>query len=178
METNYIIYKVENNHNQKVFIGRSKMTLDEVKIQHWRNYNHHIKKGMSLSKLYQAFKSEQWDSFTWSVVASTDNKDDAKLKLKQWRTYYNSVDDGLNQMNGFKKGHTHSDAHRQQLKQLMTERFAHEASRTAKLTEEDVVYIRHMYSKFDVTQLNLANQFGVTVGNISHIINKRSWQYI
>lgn len=176
--TEYIIYRITNSKNDKTFIGRSKQTLHEIKLHHWRNYNHHIKTGMSLSKLYQAFKADQWDSFTWEVLDTAEDVIAAKGLWKQWSTYYDSFEYGLNQNNGFQKGFQQSEEHIEKLKSRMTGRFAHEASRTAKLTEEDVICIRYKYQNHNYTQQLLAEEYGVTAGNISHIVTGRSWQYM
>jgi hypothetical protein len=43
----------------------------------------------------------------------------------------------------------------------------------AKLSQRDVAVIRAVYPK--LTMQNLANKFGVTIGNIHAIIHQRSW---
>lgn len=178
METNYIIYKVTNKLDGKSFIGRTKQTLDKVKQHHWRQYNYYIKHQASLSALYQAFKDNQWDSFTWTVEDHTDDPDKAKQLWKQCVDEHDGYN-GYNPLNGFRQGYTKSDAVREKQRKSMLGKNAHEHSYSAKLTEEDVSYIRHVYATHvDITQQSLAKQFGVTPGNISSIVNNRSWQYL
>ena len=51
----------------------------------------------------------------------------------------------------------------------------------SKLTEEDVKYIRKNYIKHNGKSSNsreLANLFNVTIVNINHIVNRKTWKYI
>jgi hypothetical protein len=48
----------------------------------------------------------------------------------------------------------------------------------AKLTEAAVCEIRSRYASGDSTQQELADEFGVTNGNISVIINRKSWRHV
>lgn len=48
----------------------------------------------------------------------------------------------------------------------------------AKLTNQDVRRIRHIYATGQITQLQLAQQFNVTSYTISDIVHKRTWKHI
>lgn len=50
----------------------------------------------------------------------------------------------------------------------------------SKLTEEDVVWIRENYIPRhpEFNQKAIANKFGISKENVSHIINKRKWKHI
>lgn len=53
-----------------------------------------------------------------------------------------------------------------------------EASGSAKLTEQEVLEIRHLYSKGDIGQRQLALNFGVEQVAISEIIRGNYWKHI
>lgn len=48
----------------------------------------------------------------------------------------------------------------------------------AKLTDEQVVEIREAYARGGVTQVDLAEGYGVTQGLISGIVNGRRWPHV
>lgn len=178
METTYIIYKVTNKVDSKVFIGRTKLSLDKVKQHHWRMYNHKIKHDENLSVLYQAFKHYQWDSFEWEVLTTTEDYEQAK---KHWKHYVDEYDayNGYNNRPYFKDGHKQSDEFKQHMSRVMVGKNAMENAHSAKLTEEDVVYIRHIYNAHaDITQQALAKEYGITQSAVHHIVTNKTWQYI
>lgn len=53
-----------------------------------------------------------------------------------------------------------------------------ERSRSAKLTEDQVREIRHLYSKGGVTRERLAVRFGVSPATVSHITTRRNWRHV
>jgi hypothetical protein len=48
----------------------------------------------------------------------------------------------------------------------------------SKLTEKQVLEIRRLYAKGNITQATLARQYNVTQGLIGHIVKRRSWTHI
>jgi DNA-binding XRE family transcriptional regulator len=48
----------------------------------------------------------------------------------------------------------------------------------AKLTEDDVRYIRNYYFQKEVTQTALAQKFGVSAQTINGIIKGREWRHV
>ncbi len=49
---------------------------------------------------------------------------------------------------------------------------------TAKLVDADVVEIRRLYAAGDASQSQLAERFGVDAGNVSRIVNRKTWTHI
>lgn len=49
---------------------------------------------------------------------------------------------------------------------------------SAKLTEIDVLNIRHQYQNSTITQTTLGKQFGVSQAAIGHIVRRQKWQHI
>ncbi len=48
----------------------------------------------------------------------------------------------------------------------------------AKLTPDEIVQIRDLYSRGDIMQRTLAEQFGVLPGAISRIVNRKRWPHV
>lgn len=48
----------------------------------------------------------------------------------------------------------------------------------AKLTEEDVISIRELYAKNDITQKELSKKFNIVPSQVSKIISKEAWPHI
>lgn len=51
-------------------------------------------------------------------------------------------------------------------------------TKTAKLTEDEVIKIRKLYLKGKVSQRKLANQFGVSQRTIFNIVKNKSWNFV
>jgi hypothetical protein len=50
--------------------------------------------------------------------------------------------------------------------------------KAAKLDESQVRDIRYLFDRGLATRLALANRFGVTRGNIDHIVRRKTWQHV
>lgn len=55
---------------------------------------------------------------------------------------------------------------------------AEENNPNSKLSKEDVLKIRRKYNQGGTTYIDLADMYGVTKGQIGHIINKRVWAHV
>ena len=53
-----------------------------------------------------------------------------------------------------------------------------EEHNSAKLKEKDIIEIRNKFETKKYTHLMLANEYGVTRGNIRHILTRRTWKEI
>lgn len=51
-------------------------------------------------------------------------------------------------------------------------------NRSSKLTEEDVLEIRSLYSKGGESHRSLAGKYGVAKGNITSILNRKTWKHV
>ena len=60
-----IIYKVQNNVNQKVYIGKTAKTLNERKKTHLKNVRMGIK-----THFYDSIRKYGEESFTWCELLS------------------------------------------------------------------------------------------------------------
>jgi hypothetical protein len=53
-----------------------------------------------------------------------------------------------------------------------------EDSRLARTTSKQVLLIRKLYAKGNVTQSALAERFGISTSNVKSILARRSWKHI
>jgi hypothetical protein len=53
-----------------------------------------------------------------------------------------------------------------------------EASHLARVTSKQVLLIRKLYAKGNVTQSALADRFGMSTSNVKRILARRSWKHI
>lgn len=61
----YIVYKVENIKNGKLYIGRASQTLREVKSHHKRSAIRNVS-----NRFNQAIRKWGWDSFVWYYMGT------------------------------------------------------------------------------------------------------------
>jgi DNA-binding MarR family transcriptional regulator len=48
----------------------------------------------------------------------------------------------------------------------------------ARTTTKQVLFMRKLYAKGDVTQAMLAERFGLSLSNVKSILARRSWKHI
>jgi hypothetical protein len=53
-----------------------------------------------------------------------------------------------------------------------------EDSHLARLTARQVLLMRKLYGKGNVTQSGLAGRFGISVGHVKNILGRRSWRHL
>jgi DNA-binding XRE family transcriptional regulator len=51
-------------------------------------------------------------------------------------------------------------------------------SRVAKLTEQDVRQIRQRYADHEITQRQLAKEYGISVATVQSVLDRRSWRHV
>lgn len=95
-----IIYKITNKINGKVYIGRTKRTL-EVR---WKAHCHDANSRTKCYKLQRAIKEFGAANFTVEQIDVADSLDEANAKEVYWIKFYNSMEDGYNTSPGGKAG--------------------------------------------------------------------------
>lgn len=94
-----------------------------------------------------------------------------KKHTKEWKQM---MSDMMSGENGPMYGKKRSDEAK--LKTSLANRG--EGSPTSKLTERDVLEIREAYSKGGESHRSIANKYGVVKGNITSILNRKTWKHI
>ena len=85
-----IIYKIENQINHKVYIGKTIRTLAIRKQEHLRSY---LTKD---TKLYRAMRKYGINNFSFSILESNISENDISQKEQEYIKKYNSYYDGYN----------------------------------------------------------------------------------
>ena len=84
------IYKITNDINQKVYIGKTERSIEERFKEHCRAYN---SKQAEKRPLYSAMKKYGIEHFHVELVEETDNPEERE---QYWIKFYNSYGDGYN----------------------------------------------------------------------------------
>lgn len=81
----YILYKVINKLNNKVYIGQSKFTLEKRMKMHYSKTNND-------SRIYfhRALNKYGFNNFVWEIIDEAESRDGANKKEKALITYYKS----------------------------------------------------------------------------------------
>jgi group I intron endonuclease len=98
-----IIYKATNKVNGKVYIGKTKYTLDHRKSEHIRK----AKNGKLL--FHKALRKYGEVNFDWNVIYQCDNFEELNKAEIKFITEYNSNEVGYNLTTGGDGGYTFSD---------------------------------------------------------------------
>lgn len=93
------IYKVTNNINGKVYIGRTK-NIDA----RWKNHCMTAKSGKYCYKLHKAIRKFGPENFTVEQIDCSATKEEADAKEVYWIEKYNSMESGYNSSPGGKAG--------------------------------------------------------------------------
>ena len=99
-----IIYKVQNNVNQKVYIGKTTKTLNERKKIHLKN----VRMGLK-SHFYDSIRKYGEESFTWCELLSCNSIDILNEMEIMFIDKFNSYNDGYNMTSGGDGGDTISN---------------------------------------------------------------------
>ena len=96
----YIIYKVENIENGKVYIGATTKSVEERKQDHLQKANKEYQ-----NKFQEALISYGVENFEWKQIDTTISIDALAQKEKEYILEYNSKENGYNADSGggFKK---------------------------------------------------------------------------
>lgn len=85
-----IVYKVTNNINGKIYIGKTSNSLDGRKAQHLRDSK------KSKFKFHRALKKYGYENFLWEVVFECHSEQELNLKEIELIQNYNSFKNGYN----------------------------------------------------------------------------------
>lgn len=148
-----IVYLATNKVNGKKYVGITKNTLEQRKIQHMHTAN--TQKG---SKFQKALRKYGVDGFTWEVIDTAITYEELLWKEMFYIKKYNSYENGYNSTSGGEGtiGIVGEDRH------------------NAVLTEKQVIEI--LLS--DKTVMELARQYNVNSGVISDIRNLKTWRHV
>ena len=92
------LYKITNQINGKVYIGKTVLTIEQRFKQHKADY---IKRELTETRpLYSAFKKYGVDNFTIELIEQVKNDDIACQKEEYWIKQYNSYV-GFDNCNGY-----------------------------------------------------------------------------
>ncbi len=94
-ESNYIIYKAENEINGWIYIGATSNSVHQRKLDHLERANRQEK-----GKFYEAISTYGKDVFSWEQVDTASTLDELAEKEKSYILKYNSQDNGYNSDSG------------------------------------------------------------------------------
>jgi group I intron endonuclease len=84
------IYKITNNLNNKIYIGKTEYTVEKRFKEHCRDYK---KRDFEKRPLYSAMNKYGVENFAVETIEETDNPEERE---KYWIEYYGSFKDGYN----------------------------------------------------------------------------------
>lgn len=93
------IYKITNNVNGMVYIGRTKCVY-----KRWRQHCYYARRGLTDCKLYEAIREFGQENFTVKTIDHAVTKDEADEKEMFWIKHYNAIEEGYNTSPGGKNG--------------------------------------------------------------------------
>lgn len=99
-----IIYKVINRINGKIYIGLTKNSLEQRRIQHFSECL-----SSSKTKFHNALRKYGKEGFIWEEVDFAETIDELRNKEIFWIKFYNSIDFGYNINKGGSGGDNYTD---------------------------------------------------------------------
>lgn len=148
-------------------------------------------------KLYE--KYEKWEDYVaWKALSGQISLSEAKQIAVMKGAQKGGQQRVLNgNMMSF-KGQKHSEQTKEHLKQInigennpmfgttkteeerknLSLKSSEEQNPSAKLSREDVIYIRFVLLYLGVSRREIASRYGVTKGTIDHIAKKRTWKNV
>lgn len=156
------IYKFTNLKNNLSYIGQS-ISLENRYNQH---YNNHKNKKLHdyYTDFYKALREFGFENFSYEILEQKDyySPEELNEREKYWISYYNSYYNGYNMNPGGENVTENGENHPM-----------------AKLTNQQVLEIKHILkTRTDLTQYEIANQFGVQQSVISEINEGKAWTTI
>ena len=95
-----VIYKVTNNINGKVYIGRTKNTVEH----RWKQHCHNAKSKHAHFKLQAAIREFGPENFSIVQIDCAATKEEADAKEVYWISHCNAVEEGYNISPGGRNG--------------------------------------------------------------------------
>lgn len=155
------IYQIRNKVNNKIYIG-STNNLE----RRWESHIYQLKNNIHHSiKLQKAWDKYGEDNFEFSIIEefNSDNEDDKYIKEQYYLDLYESyTDKGYNMSNI-------ADTRK------LFKRIKSENSVFTKITKEVAITIKRELCETDKQQQEIAEEFNVSRGVVSHIARLESW---
>ena len=98
-----VIYKVTNKINGKVYIGKTKRSIEA----RWKQHCYDVGSKHSHFKLQDAIKKFGAEAFTVEQIDIAVSNDEANAKEMFWIEHYDSIENGYNTSPGGKNGGRH-----------------------------------------------------------------------
>lgn len=155
------IYKFQNKTNGKIYIGQS-IALENRYKDHFYNHKNQNLKDYN-TKFYRALRKYGFENFTYEILEQSDffTREELNEKEIKWIAYYNSYEAGYNSNKGGFKVTENGEEHPM-----------------AKLTNQQVLEIKHKLKTTTITQYQLAEEYHVTQSLIAMINEGRKWAAI
>lgn len=181
-----IIYKATNKVNGKVYVGLTKRSLKSRIMQHLRDAE-----GERYAHLYfyRAIRKHGEECFVWNIIDEGETVAELCEKEIYWIDYYNSYGEGgYNLTTGGEgvSGLKRSDEYRDEKSKLMISMWENGHTKTilrgsqlpsAIIKEDDVLEIRNLILNRTPKE-EIAEKYGITVGNIYAIKAGKKWRHI
>lgn len=81
----FVIYKITNTVNGKIYIGQTSNFVDRKK-----NHRYHGKSGKYDFPLYKAMRKYDVENFKFEIIDNSDTREDLNEREKYWIEFYNS----------------------------------------------------------------------------------------
>ncbi len=180
------VYQITNVRNGRRYIG-SAVNVRKRCYHHWKR----MTKGLHGNRFLQ----RTWDKygeqvFQYEVLEAV--KDKNKLtEREQWYLDNHKPEYNMCPTAGNWLGHKHTEEAKKknsilsrqmwsdpQKREAMSERYRGEGNPKAKLTEKDVVHIRHVLATTNLTHAEIGKMFNVSKGTISNINGGFTWKHV
>lgn len=151
---NYIIYKVTNKINNKIYIGKTCTTLEKRKSEHYREARYCEKWDIKDNKFHKALLKYKYEDFIWEIEDCT-SKSEKELYNKEifYIEKYDSFNNGYNStIGGENPPKTFGEQNIQ-----------------ARLSDEEADEIKMLLKETVVTQKEIAKMYNVHVTTIERI---------
>jgi group I intron endonuclease len=174
-----IIYKATNILNNKLYVGKTKYTLEKRKYFHLKN--------KSKSKFHKAMDKYGIENFIWEIICQCSTLDELNDKEKYYIKFYDSIEKGYNltkggdggdvrsgMKNSFESrscvsiklsGHTMSQETKNKISETLKIRYNKGELRYQPFDDDTIEKIKYKY----ITEQKSINQ----IGKEMNIINKR-----
>lgn len=151
---NYIIYKVTNKLNNKIYIGKTCNTLETRKSEHYREARYCDKWSIKDNKFHKALLKYKYDDFVWEIEDDTATSEDE---------LYQKEIDYIEKYDSFKNGYNST------LGGENTPKVYGEYNVQARLSDQDADEIKMLLKETVITQKEIAKMYNVNVTTVERI---------